>query len=189
MLGGRRRCSEEEACKHGVLFSLLSLAPASVSSKKVWNRNFISIFQDMGQHTWEQSHRNRSGKELRGACSLSSWPEPVYLMPVTIWDFRLETLPSIQMLHSLAFIKVFVKSNSNHQCCNTELWGLPSPVWDSQVLLPPLCCLSMQIHQCCVLDHTEYCCPSPGSGWKNAGCLSKEFFQSCGLIYSLGAEV
>lgn len=117
MLGGRRRCS----CKHGVLFSLLSLAPASVSSKKLWNRNFISIFQDIGQHTWEQSHRNRSGKELRSTCSLSSWPEHIYLRHVSIWDFRLETLPSIQMLHSLIFMKVFVKSNSNHQCCNTGL--------------------------------------------------------------------
>lgn len=39
LLGGRR-CSEKEACEHGVLFSLLSLAPVSVYSKKTTEQKF-----------------------------------------------------------------------------------------------------------------------------------------------------
>lgn len=73
MLGGRRRCWGKAACKHGVLFSLLSLV--SVYNKKLWSRNFVSIFQGMRQNTWEQSHRNRTGKKLRSACNFSSCPE------------------------------------------------------------------------------------------------------------------
>lgn len=191
MLGGRRRCSEKAACKHGGGPVLTSVISTSVYSKKLQNRNFISIFQDMGEHTWEQSHRNRTRKELRSACSLFSraWESHIYLWHVTIWDLRLETLLSIQMLYSLTFINVFVKSNSNCHCCNIGLWGFLSLVWDSQMLLPPLGCLSMQIHQCCVLGHPDCCCHFPGSGWRNAHCPSKESFKSYGLINSLEAEV
>lgn len=152
MLGGRRRCSEKAACKHGGGPVLTSVISTSVYSKKLRNRNFISIFQDMGEHTWEQSHRNRTRKELRSACSLFSraWESHIYLWHVTIWDLRLETLLSIQMLYSLTFINVFVKSNSNCHCCNIGLRisissvGFPNVTSSSGLLVnanPSVLCL------------------------------------------------
>lgn len=172
MLGGRRRCSEKEACKHGVLFSLLSLAPASVYSKKLWNRNLIS-------KTWCNTLESRvteMGLEKSSEVPIVYLPAQNMftsgMLPLEILGWK---LPPIQMLHSVAFVNVFVKSNSNCQCCNIGLSGFPSLVWDSQVLLPPLCRLSVQIHQCCVLGRTGCCRPSPGSGWKNADCPSRVF--------------
>lgn len=79
----------------------------------------------------------------------------------------------------LTIKNVFVKSNSNHRCCSTGLKAFLSLVSDSQALLPPLCCLSVQINQCCVLGHPGCSCHFPGSGWKNwdfpspAKCLWK----------------
>lgn len=88
MLGGRRRCSEKEACKHGVSFHFCHQYQQVCTVK---NYETEISFPSLMTHTWEQSHRNRTGKELRSAGSFSSCQNTgVTNLPQACYHLRLQ---------------------------------------------------------------------------------------------------